>query len=51
MSSVRSKIEDICVTNFEKNAEKGLQGLLQVIDRIKQETVEFAELAQLQLSS
>jgi len=50
VASLRTKIEDICVTNFEKNSEKGLQGLLQVVEAIRQETVGLAELAQTTLT-
>jgi len=50
VASVRGKIEDICVKNFAQNSEKGLQGLLQVVEMITQETLGLAELAQTTLT-
>jgi hypothetical protein len=38
LASVRRKVEETCLHNFARNAEKGRQGLEQVIDGIVQGT-------------
>ena len=43
ISSVARKVEEVCVSNFAKNADRGREGLQNVINRIVSETREFAD--------
>lgn len=43
VSSVAQRVEEVCVNNFARNAERGRQGLEAVINKIVAETREFAD--------